>query len=293
MELLQRAASVAVLIFVVSSMVAMGLGLTAREIVAPLRNARLLILSLLANFVLMPLVAVGLARVLRLDEPLGVGLLLLGAAAGAPFLPLLAQMAKGNLAFAVGLMVLELVVTVGYLPIALPLMIPGVAVSPAKIASSLFLVMLLPLGIAMAVRARYVSAAARAKPILDRVSSLCLILMVSLITVANFKSVLAFFGTFGIFAGLLFILIGFCVGWLLGGPREETRRVLGLGTASRNFAAALIVGGQSFSDPEVVVMVIVVAILSMVFLIPLSRLLAKHGHNVKTEPSAEAHPPLP
>ena len=146
----------AVLIFVVSSMVAMGLGLTVREIVAPLRNARLLILSLLANFVLMPLVAVGLARVLRLDEPLGVGLLLLGAAAGAPFLPLLAQMAKGNLAFAVGLMVLELVVTVGYLPIALPLMIPGVAVSPVRIAGSLFLVMLLPLGIAMAVRARYV-----------------------------------------------------------------------------------------------------------------------------------------
>src|SRR5690242_3020529 len=130
MELLQRAASVAVLIFVVSSMLAMGLGLTVREIVAPLRNARILILSLVANFALMPLVAVGLARVLRLDESLGVGLLLLGAAAGAPFLPLLAQMAKGNLAFAVGLMVLELVVTVGYLPVALPLMIPGVSVSP-------------------------------------------------------------------------------------------------------------------------------------------------------------------
>jgi bile acid:Na+ symporter, BASS family len=38
---------------------------------------------------------------------LGVGLLLLGvAAAGAPFLPKLAQIAKGNLAFAVALMVL-------------------------------------------------------------------------------------------------------------------------------------------------------------------------------------------
>jgi BASS family bile acid:Na+ symporter len=48
-----------------------------------------------------------LAPVLRLDEPLGVGLLSLGvAAAGAPFLPKLAQIAKGNLAFAVALMVL-------------------------------------------------------------------------------------------------------------------------------------------------------------------------------------------
>jgi BASS family bile acid:Na+ symporter len=40
-----------------------------------------------------------------------VGLLLLGTAAGAPFLPKLAQIAKGNLAFAVGLMVLLMVVT--------------------------------------------------------------------------------------------------------------------------------------------------------------------------------------
>ena len=71
--------------------------------------------------------------------------MILGAAAGAPFLPVLAQLAKGNLAFAVGLMVLLMVVTVGYLPVALPMFLPGVSVSPGKIAQSLFLLMLLPL----------------------------------------------------------------------------------------------------------------------------------------------------
>src|SRR5262249_59055210 len=58
--------------------------------------------------------------------------LLLGAAAGAPFLPLLAQIAKSNLAFAVGLMVLLMVVTVGYLPVVLPLLLPGVAVNRSE-----------------------------------------------------------------------------------------------------------------------------------------------------------------
>src|SRR5207245_4721323 len=91
MELLQKAIPVAMLVFVLSSMLAMGLGLTVGEIVAPLRNARLVVLSLLVNFVLMPLAALALADVLRLDQPLGVGLLLLGAAAGAPFLPKLAD----------------------------------------------------------------------------------------------------------------------------------------------------------------------------------------------------------
>src|SRR5436309_10360384 len=153
MELMQKATPVAMLVFVLSSMLAMGLGLTVGEIVAPLRNARLVVLSLLVNFVLMPLGALALADVLRLDQPLGVGLLLLGAAAGAPFLPKLAQIAKGNLAFSVGLMVLLMVVTVVYMPLVLPMLLEGVSVDPMKIARSLVLLMLLPLGVGLAVKA--------------------------------------------------------------------------------------------------------------------------------------------
>jgi BASS family bile acid:Na+ symporter len=274
-ELVQKAATVAMLAFVLSSMLAMGLGLTIGEIVAPLRNGRLVVLSLLANFVLMPLGAVALAKSLRLDEPLGVGLLLLGSAAGAPFLPKLAQMAKGNLAFAVGSMVLLMVVTVGYLPLVLPLLLPGISVNPAKIARSLFLLMLLPLAGALAVKARFAVAAARTKPVLDQLSSLSLILLAVLITVANVNNVLSVFGTRGILAGLLFIAIGLGMGWLLGGSDTGTRRVVALGTAQRNMAAALVVGSQSFSDPKVVVMVVVVAIVGLLVLIPLSRMLAR------------------
>jgi bile acid:Na+ symporter, BASS family len=275
MELMQKATSVAMLIFVLSSMLAMGLGLTVSEIIAPLSNARLVVLSVLANFLLMPLGAVALATLLRLDQPLGVGLLLLGTAAGAPFLPKLAQIAKGNLAFAVGLMVLLMVVTVGYLPLVLPLLLSGVSVNPAKIARSLFLLMLLPLAGALAVKARFADVAARTKPLLDRLSDLSLILLVLLITLANVNNVLAVFGTRGILGGLLFIALGFGLGWLLGGPGMDTRRVLALGTAQRNIAAALVVGSQSFSDPKVVVMVVVVAIVGLLILMPLSRMLAK------------------
>jgi bile acid:Na+ symporter, BASS family len=41
MDLLNKAATVAMLGFVVSSKLAMGLGLTVRQIIEPLRNARL------------------------------------------------------------------------------------------------------------------------------------------------------------------------------------------------------------------------------------------------------------
>jgi len=273
----QTAVDVATLVFVVSSMLAMGLGLTVGQIVAPLRSLRLVVLSLVVNFVLMPAAAIGFAKLLRLDEALGIGLLLLGAAAGAPFLPLLAQIAKSNLAFAVGLMVLLMVVTVGYLPVVLPLLLPGVAVNPMEIAKSLALLMLLPLAIALGVKAKLPSVAARLKPGLGKVSTVSLILVIVFLTAFNIRSVLAVFGTGGILAGLLFLAVGYGVGWLLGGPGADTRRVLGLGTAQRNIAAALVVAGQSFKDPNVVVMVVVVAIVGLLLLIPLSRALSKRS----------------
>lgn len=82
MELLSKAATVAMLSFVVSSMLAMGTGLTIPQIAEPLRDARLVVLALLANFVLMPLGAIALAKVLWLDEPFAIGLLLLGSGRG-------------------------------------------------------------------------------------------------------------------------------------------------------------------------------------------------------------------
>jgi BASS family bile acid:Na+ symporter len=260
--------------FVVSSMLAMGAGLTVSQISEPLRNVRLVVLALLANFLLMPLGALALAKVLWLDEPFGVGLLVLGCAAGAPFLPKLAELAKGNLAFAVGVMVLLMVVTVGYLPIVLPLLLPGITVDPWEIARSLLLLMLLPLVIGLALKARYGDLAARVKPALDWISNISLILLVCLITAANIDKVLQVFGTRGIFAGLLFIALGLGTGWWLGGPDTDTKRVMALGTAQRNIAAALVVASQSFSDPKVVVMVIVVAIVGLIVLMPLSRALA-------------------
>jgi BASS family bile acid:Na+ symporter len=136
--------------------------------------------------------------------------------------------------------------------------------------------MLLPLAAGLALKARYEDLAGRVKPVFDWISNVSLILLVLLITAANIDKVLQVFGTRGILAGLLFIALGFGIGWLLGGPEGDTRRVLALGTGQRNIAAALVVASQSFSDPKVIVMVIVVAIVGLIILMPLSRALANY-----------------
>src|SRR4029450_9499628 len=157
------------------------------------------------------------------------GLLVLGMPACAPFLPKLAQISKGNLAFAVGLMVLLMVITVGYVPIVLPLLLPGVSVIAAQIARSLVLLMLLPLGSALAVKANRPGLAATIKPFYNKTSNLSLIALMALQTLLNVRSVMAVFGTGGILAGVLFLGGGFVVGWALGGAARETRCGLGPG----------------------------------------------------------------
>ena len=82
-ELLNDVQTVAVLVFLVSSMAAMGLTLTPRAIAAPLRDVRFVALALGLNFVLAPACAWLLTIVIPLKPGYAAGLMLLGGAAGA------------------------------------------------------------------------------------------------------------------------------------------------------------------------------------------------------------------
>jgi BASS family bile acid:Na+ symporter len=280
----------AVLLFVIATMLAMGLSLTVSQILAPLRRTRLVVLALVANFVLVPLLAFALTRLIPLSDPLRIGVILLGVAAGAPFLPKLAQFAHGNVAFSVGLMVLLMIVTIIYLPLVLPLLLPGVKVNPVPIALSLVLTMLLPLGIALLLRARYPEPAGQLQPFMTQASNIALLLVLVTSLLANFQELIGVIGTGGILAALALIVGGLVFGFLLGGPGRDTRSVLGLGTGQRNISAALLVSTQSFTDPHVLAMVLVGSTVGLFVLLPLAFEIGKRTATPKTMPGAKFAP---
>ena len=260
-------AQLSALTFIITSMLAMGLSLTVKQIMDPLRNTRLVLLALLANFILVPALAYLITVVIPLDDGLATGLIIVGTAAGAPFLPKLVQVAKGNAAFSVGLMTLLMVVTVIYLPIVLPLLLPGASVSPWDIAKSLITTMLVPLGIGLLIKARYSDTAASLQPHMSQASSLAIVLMMVTILILEFSTIIATIGTGGILAALIFLVGALAIGLLLGGKDAGMRPVMGLGTAQRNLAAAMLVAAQNFSDDaNVLVMVMLVAILGLILL---------------------------
>jgi BASS family bile acid:Na+ symporter len=282
-EILETLAMLSMLVFVISSMLSMGLSLTMNQIIDPLKDAKLVILALVANFILVPIVAYAITLILPLDEPVSIGLILLSTAAGAPFLPKLVEVAKGNLAFSVGLMVLLMVVTIIYLPLVLPFLLSGVEVNPRDIAQSLIVMMLIPLAIGLVIRTRYEDSAAKLQPTFAMAANIGILVLAVLGLVLNFSSMIALVGSFGILAGILFLVLSLVIGYLLGGSDAGIKSVMGLGTGQRNIAAALVVAGQNF-DSDVITFLMVVAVIGFIILFPAA---GELGKRMKVEATVE------
>jgi BASS family bile acid:Na+ symporter len=277
---LEQASNLAVLTFVVACMVAAGLGLTVSAIAVPLQRRRLVFASLIANFAVAPALAWGLTKMFAMNAQYETGLLLLGGAAGAPFLPKLAEAARGDVAFSVGLMLILMVGSVVFMPLVLPLMIPGLSAEPWPILKPLLFTMLLPLAAGMLLRSRSESLARRLRPAVAAISNISGLLTLVLLLGRNFSAMLGTFGSGATAVASLFITLAFGAGYLLGGPEAGTRSVLGLGTGQRNVAAALLIATQNFTDPGPVVMILVATVAGLVLLLLAARLM-------RTQPSIQ------
>lgn len=267
-ELLTTLYNLMGLIFVLGTIISMGLGLTMTQITGPLRNVRFVLMALLANFVVAPIAAYLLIRLFSLDESIATGLLLVALAAGAPGLPKMAEFAKVDTAAATSLMALLVVVTIIVLPIALPLLLTGIAVTFWDIASGLIYLILLPLAVSLFVRARYAEFAAQFQPYFTQASTFSLLALMVLMVVLNFNNVVGMLGSGGLLASLILVVITVSGGYLLGilgGPKW----VQALGAGQRNIAAAMVVATTNFSN-DVVVTVIVYSLIGLLVMTPLA-----------------------
>mgnify|MGYP001815783037 FL=1 len=273
-DVLMVVTQVGMLMFIVAGMAAMGLSLTVPRVVEPLRDLRMMALLLAANFVAVPVVAVAAARILPMDEAASTAVILVGCCAGAPFLPKLAQLAKGDAALAVGGMVLLMVATVVYAPIVVPLVVEGATVEAWDIASSLIVLMLIPLGLGLLAKARYEEFADSVAGQVGQISSVGLLVGIVAALLVSWRDVLGAIGSW-IFIGVAIVLVvGFAVGYLAGfGRSQRDMTVLGLATAQRNIAAAMVVAASLSGD--VVVLTMVGALVIPIVLIVLAGELGK------------------
>lgn len=184
---------------------------------------------------------------------------------------------------------LLLAVTMVYMPIMVPLIAPAATVSARAIAMPLVLTMLLPLGIGLILDAWFEPLTDRLLPLMNKVSSAALVILVAATVLANFESLLSMFGAGAFLAALLVIGGAFAAGYLLGGSDPTERGVIALGTAQRNIAAATVVATQSFSDLRTLVMVVVTSIVSLALLFPIAKAMGgRRKDDIATAPARTA-----
>ena len=212
-----------------------------------------------------------MTSVVPLQPAHATGILLLGAAAGAPFLPKLAELSLRSTAYSVALMVLLMGGSIIFLPFALPLMIPGLSADPWAIARPLLVVMVIPLAIGFALALSKAAWVGCLLVVVRSVSNVTMVLLIVLVVALNFKTLLSMLGSFAIGAYMLYLLIVIGIGYLIGAIDRPTQNVFALGAGSRNIPACLVIAGTSLSDPAVTVMLIVAFVISFVGMLALAR----------------------
>jgi len=283
-EILRTISSLSIFVFAVSSMLSAGFSFTFRDVLGPLREPNRIARALAGNFVLAPLLALVIAHAFSLDSALTLGLILLGSAAGAPFLIKLIAMAAGNLAKGTSLLVLLIPATVVFMPFIVPLLAPEAAVSATSIAVPLFLTMLLPLVFGLLFTELAPRWAKRLAPIAGVISTITLVLVILTTMIIYARDLREIVASSTSIAVILFVLGAFAIGYLVASPHPERRVVLGLGTAQRNIAAATVVAAENARVPDTLalasadtlVLVVVAGVLELLVLFPVARWLRGH-----------------
>jgi BASS family bile acid:Na+ symporter len=270
-------------IFVVSTMLNVGLTQKLSDITRHLKNYPFVLKMLVANFLIAPLLMIAALYFAPFDAALKAGLLIFSVCAGAPFLIKLTQTAKHDVALGAAVMMLLMVVTVVYAPIVLPLVLSGISVDGWAVAKSLFLQLLLPIAAGMLLVQFLPYFAKTTQPWIGWLGNITMYVMVSATLIGYLPNMIAIVGTGAILVGLTFVAAAFGIGYLAGKGKDHLEDVGGLGTAQRNTAAGVIVATQNFSDyPNVLVMITLANTLGIVMLLLIARALSR-DNKVETE----------
>jgi len=274
-QLFRTIVAIAVPVFVIMTMLNVGLTQRPSEIIDYLRNWPFVLRMLAANFIIVPLMMILILSTMSLSTAQQAGLLVFSLGAGAPFLIKLTEIAKHHLALGAAVMVLLVLATIAYMPLVLPLVVKGASVDAGAIARTLLWQMLLPIVVGMLVAQRLVGLTRAIQPWVALASTVALYVVLVAIVIGYFPRLGGIITSGALLAAVVFIVVAFGVGYIAGWGKDHLEDVGALGTAQRNTAAGLIVATQDFTDPNVLVVMTLSSTVGLVLLIVLARVLRR------------------
>jgi bile acid:Na+ symporter, BASS family len=252
----------------IAMMLSMGFRSSPGDVLASVRDLRGSAAGLGANFVLVPAVTMGLLHAFDAVPMVAAGFLILAVCPGAPVGPPFAAVARGDVAYANGQMVLLAAVSAVLSPALLGLLLArllpagGLRVDYLAIIQTLAVSQILPLCIGLAVSHPAPGIARRLARPVGLAAALLLLVVIGLVLAGQFEflRLIRFPSWIG-----MFLLMAAClaIGWLCGGPGRARRKALAVTTAARNAAVALVIVSGSFAGTAAVTAVVAYALASL------------------------------
>lgn len=254
-----------------SMMFAMGLRLTVQDLAVVLKDRKLMGLTLVVNFIVLPMVALLVVKLTSMDADVATGFLLCAAAPGATMTTILSRNANANVPVAVALLLVLVIVSALVTPPLASLLFVWAGQSAEQMRAfnavmSLLAIQVLPLVLGMIVRARAPVRAMALEPIAAKFATIVLVVVIVAMSIVNFGLVKAIGG------GSTFYLAGFVafstgVGWCFPGPKT-TKAASAFATGAQNIALATLLA-ERYLSPQALMTVLIFGLLTYVVLLPL------------------------
>ena len=239
--------------FLVCMTMSLGLEVTWRQLLTLLRDKGLLFRALAANLILVPLLGLALVRVFPLPLDFANAFLILAAAPGAPMSLRYTRNQDDDAPFAAALLFVLILAAICFTPLIAELILPAqtrLSVPYDRVATVALLYMVFPglLGIAIQRWGGEETVMIRSVTFISaRVFFLAWVILVT----AEQSRAVRQLGVPTLAAMASLIIGSMIIGWLLGGPQRENRRILATGTSMRNVGLCAVIAIESFPGTKV------------------------------------------
>lgn len=240
--------------FVFLVMFSIGLRVSGGELLEVLRNRALLTRTLLANCVLIPGIGFLLVKLFPLSPDATVGILLLAAIPGTPIALQFTRMTKTRLAFAAVMTFVLSTVSIALAPLAVEVMPQTAQRSERPILNlivSILLYIAAPLCAGLWMARRVPRSAVQLVLPLGILASGVFIFLMWETRLARREALFAIAGRGTILAMLSLLIISMLIGWIIGGPDNESRRVLATATGMRSVIVVLYIARYCFPGTNI------------------------------------------
>lgn len=204
-------------VMVTTLVAGLGLSLTVRQILEPLRRVWVLLATVLVNSVLAPLIAIGICHAFPLSTEHRVGLELATIAAAGPVGMKAAQFTKrADMAMALSFTIVLQLLNIAAAPLWAKQVVTGATVDLWTIVKDLLLLVLAPLVIGLVLRGRHPDHADGWKDGLEKASNIALVTAIAVGLAVNWSLLVSSLGSWVMVASAVIVIAYIVVGWIAG-----------------------------------------------------------------------------